>query len=252
MSNSELITDHGEESIRPLLFGTWNVEWATASARVGQRIKQIIEKLDPDVFVLTEGSADLLPANGFVIDGGTDWGYSLRNPAHRKVVVWSREPWTEIDQIGSSELPSGRFVVGTTVTKVGSVRVMGVCIPWQAAHTSTGNQNRKNWEDHETYLTHLAPLLSTGLDPLIVAGDFNQRIPRGRQPIRIFEALERTFKGFAVSTTLDDAPALIDHIVHSQNLQSRGLYVIPAEDEQGKLSDHRGAIVRLTKSKWDL
>jgi hypothetical protein len=247
MSNPELV-NHVEESDGMFVVGTWNAEWATAKSRVGKRIQQIIEKLVPDIFVLTEGCADLLPSDGYVIDGGTDWGYSLSKPSHRKVIAWSRNPWTEVDQIGSSNLPPGRFVAGTTMTRLGSVRVVGVCIPWQSAHTNTGNKNRTNWEDHETYLAHLSPLLVTDSVPLVVAGDFNQRIPRGRQPIRVFEALQQTLSGLIVSTTLTDAPALIDHVVHSSSLHSQNLQIIPAEDQDGKLSDHRGAVVELTRT----
>jgi endonuclease/exonuclease/phosphatase family metal-dependent hydrolase len=138
-------------------------------------------------------------------------------------------------------------VAGTTQTPQGYVRVIGVCIPWQSAHTNTGHKNRKNWEDHEKYLTYLAPLLTVGTTPLVVAGDFNQRIPQGRQPQRMYDSLVETFKGLTVSTVQTDAPALIDHIAHSPNLRVESLSIISDTDEYGKLSDHRGAVVSLVK-----
>ena len=55
-----------------LIIGTWNLEWATPKTKAGPRIKEIIRQLDPDIFVVTEGCADLLPATGHVIDGGTE------------------------------------------------------------------------------------------------------------------------------------------------------------------------------------
>lgn len=227
-----------------LIIGTWNLEWATPKTKAGPRIKEIIQRLNPDIFVVTEGCADLLPSTGYVIDGGTDWGYELGDDRQRKVLVWSKNPWSAVDQIGSSDLPPGRFVAGTTQTSQGDVRVIGVCIPWQSAHTNTGHRNRKNWQDHEKYLTHLAPLLTVGTTPLVVAGDFNQRIPRGRQPQRMYDALVETFKGLTVSTVQAEAPALIDHIAHSSNLHAESLAIIPDTDEHGKLSDHRGAVVK--------
>ena len=230
-----------------LTIGTWNLEWATPKTKAGPRIKEIIQRLDPDIFVVTEGCADLLPSTGHVIDGGTDWGYELRDERHRKVLVWSKYPWSAVDQVGSSDLPPGRFVAGTTQTPQGDVRVIGVCIPWQSAHTNTGHKNRKNWEDHERYLTHLAPLLTVETTPLVVAGDFNQRIPQGRQPQRMYDALVETFKGLTVSTVQTDAPALIDHIAHSPNLRAESLTIIPDTDQLGKLSDHRGAVARFVK-----
>lgn len=228
--------------------GTWNLEWATPKTKAGSRISEIIRRLDPDIFVVTEGCADLLPPTGYVIDGGTDWGYEIRDDRHRKVLVWSKNTWSAVDQIGSSELPPGRFVAGTTQTPHGDVRVIGVCIPWQSAHTNTGHKNRKNWEDHETFLTQLAPLLKVGSSPLVVAGDFNQRIPQGMQPKRMYAALVETFTGLTVSTVQNEAPALIDHIAHSPNLRAESLEIIPDTDEDGKLSDHRGAIVRFTRA----
>jgi endonuclease/exonuclease/phosphatase family metal-dependent hydrolase len=144
------------------------------------------------------------------------------------------------------KLPPGRFVAGTTQTIFGEIKVIGVCIPWQSAHTTTGNKNRRNWEDHETYLIHLAPLLTIQGSPLIVAGDFNQRIPQGRQPQRIFKALTETFKNLSVSTIQSEAPALIDHITHTQNLKAERLSIITDTDQLGKLSDHRGVIVNFT------
>ena len=88
------------------------------------------------------------------------------------------------------------------------------------------------------------PLLTVGPTPLVVAGDFNQRIPQGRQPQRMYDALVETFKGLTVSTVQDEAPALIDHIAHSPNLRAESLTIIPDTDKHGKLSNHRGAVVK--------
>ena len=226
--------------------GTWNAEWATPNTKAGPRISEIIEMIKPDIFVLTEGCADLLPKSGYVIDGGTDWGYAPRDERNRKVLAWSKHPWHAIDQIGSQKLPPGRFVSGTTQTDIGEIKLIGVCIPWQSAHTTTGHKNRKHWEDHEIFLTHLAPLITPDATPLIVAGDFNQRIPQSRQPQRIYKALTETFKDLSVSTIQSEAPALIDHIAHTQNLNAERLSIIADTDQFGKLSDHRGVIVNFT------
>ncbi len=224
--------------------GTWNAEWATPNTKAGPRIAAIIEQFEPDIFVLTEGCADLLPKSGFVIDGGTDWGYERRDDRNRKVLAWSKHPWHSVDQLGSHELPPGRFISGTTQTDIGEIKVLGVCIPWQSAHTTTGQKNRKHWEDHEIYLTHLAPLIKSEGTPLIVAGDFNQRIPKGRQPHRIYEQLIETLKNLSVGTAQINEPPLIDHITHSQHLKIDRLSIIPDTDQYGTLSDHRGAVIR--------
>ena len=226
--------------------GTWNAEWATPTTKTGPRIASIIEQIEPDIFVLTEGCADLLPKSGYVIDGGINWGYERRDERNRKVLIWSKNHWHNIDQLGSHELPPGRFISGTTQTVLGEMKIIGVCIPWQSAHTTSGLKNRQVWEDHEVYLTHLAPLIAPKDSPLIVAGDFNQRIPKGRQPHRIYEQLIETFKNLSVSTAQINEPPLIDHIAHSRHLRVDRVSIISDKDQHGTLSDHRGAVIRFT------
>ena len=53
---------------------TWNVEWAAPETKAGKRIQRIIEQIDADIFLLTEGCKELMP-EGFMLDCGTDWGY---------------------------------------------------------------------------------------------------------------------------------------------------------------------------------
>ena len=55
----------------------------------------------------------------------------------RKVVLWSRDPWERVDDLGHSSMPPGRFVSGVTRTPVGEVTVMGICIPWFGSRTET-------------------------------------------------------------------------------------------------------------------
>lgn len=224
--------------------GTWNAEWATPTTKTGPRIAAIIEQFKPDIFVLTEGCADLLPKSGHVIDGGINWGYERRDDRNRKVLMWSKNHWRNVDQLGSHELPPGRFISGTTQTVLGEMKIVGVCIPWQSAHTTSGLKNRKAWEDHEVYLTHLAPLITPEGIPLIVAGDFNQRIPKGRQPHRIYEQLIETFKNLSVGTAQINEPPLIDHITHSQHLRVDRVSIIRDTDQYGTVSDHRGAVIQ--------
>ena len=226
--------------------GTWNAEWATPTTKTGPRIASIIEQIEPDIFVLTEGCADLLPKSGYVIDGGINWGYERRDERNRKVLIWSKNHWHNIDQLGSHELPPGRFISGTTQTVLGEMKIIGVCIPWQSAHTTSGLKNRQVWQEHEVYLTHLAPLIAPKDSPLIVAGDFNQRIPKGRQPHRIYEQLIETFKNLSVSTAQINEPPLIDHIAHSRHLRVDRVSIISDKDQHGTLSDHRGAVIRFT------
>lgn len=107
---------------------TWNVEWATPRSARGSRILEIIEARRPDLACLTESQLDLVPTGGHVISSTADYGYP--GPSERrKVVLWSRHAWTDVDVEGDPTLPSGRFVRATTETPIGPIEVVGVCIP---------------------------------------------------------------------------------------------------------------------------
>jgi len=220
---------------------TWNVEWATPETKAGKRIQQIIKQIDPDIFVLTEGCKELMP-EGFVLDGGTDWGYESEDARRRKVLLWSRYPLVDPFQGEGFQLPEGRFIAATVQHPVGDIRIYGVCIPWKDAHVRTGRKDRTPWEDHSTYLEGLTQLVEQPKSPLVVLGDFNQRIPRVSQPVLVAEQLSRCMDGLQVCTALPLDKALIDHIAVSKELLATKVEVIPDHDSEGRLSDHRGVI----------
>ena len=97
-------------------------------------------------------------------------------------MLWSREPWERVDDLGHSSMPPGRFVSGVTPTPVGEATVMGICIPWFGSRTETrrGSERKRQWEDHALYPDCLSDMLKGEQDGLlIIVGDFNQRIGQG-------------------------------------------------------------------------
>jgi len=128
---------------------------------------------------LTEGEPDLCPPNGYTITSSNEHGYTSRRGGQRKVLLWSQQEWDNVDEIGNSGLPPGRYISGVTDTNLGPLRIIGVCIPWSHAHVSTGRRDRQLWQDHLTFLEELESLLNRRSDDIdtIVVGDFNQRIP---------------------------------------------------------------------------
>lgn len=233
-----------------LSIGLWNVEWAfRASARGSFFVRQLSELLS-HVICITEGYADILPDGGHVIASEADYGYPIK-PGRRKVVLWSRNPWRDVDSLGSPMLPPGRFVAGTTDTPCGQVRFVGVCIPWRGAHVGSGQRNRQPWGDHLTYLQQLSPLLpSDRFVPTVLLGDFNQRIPRARQPEHVFSALNAVLSpSFRLATAgpIAGAPDLsIDHLAVSGNLEPVQTDFLSPHDTNGvRMSDHFGLHVLL-------
>ena len=196
----------------------WNSDWATPKSKRG---KFFIDQFDSDIICLTEGYETLLPEDGYIISSNEDYGYKTKN-GRKKVILWSKNKWTDIDQLGSKEIPSGRFISGVN----NGIRIIGICIPWRFAHVSTGRKDRKPWEDHLSFIKNL----SFKNQKTILLGDFNQNIPK--KSTRIVFSLNNMIDGFNLLTT---NMGLI-HIVISTNLIAESIEKIATENN----SDHDG------------
>ncbi|MGW5524659.1 endonuclease/exonuclease/phosphatase family protein [Gordonia sp. NPDC003950] len=228
---------------------SWNTQWAPHSGR-GVRVKAHIADLDADILVITEGQHWLLPDGGHAVDAGTDWGYDA--PVHRrKTLLWSRWPLTDVVRCDRGA-GNGRVVAARTTTPIGLVQILGVCIPWMSAHVTTGRKDTPNWSEHLECCDQIAEIVA-GCEPdvpVIMAGDFNQRIPRGRQPVRVAERLSQVLAPFTVHTAGDvEHGPLIDHI--ASTLDCVGMRTWPGRDDGGALSDHSGVVCRLRSASTD-
>jgi exonuclease III len=227
----------------------WNLEWATPASKRGKAISQIIGDISADVGCFTEVFPEMFMQSGYTISSQSDYGYQ-NTGKKRKVILWSSTPWEHIDTVGSSRLPSGRFVSG--ISK--GIRYIGVCIPWKDAHVRTGNKDRKTWEELLCYIEALNEIipkyLKTG-DKICLLGDFNQRIPRFRQPIEVFDKLISTLKNdFRLITeglNDEEKKPLIDHIAVSESIKGEFSKIIPKNHRESfKLSDHSGVVADIT------
>lgn len=230
----------------------WNLRWAKSASRRGRRISEILVTSEPEIAILTEVTGrDFMPG-GEVIDSAEDYGYPL-HPGRRKVQMWSATGWSDIDRSGDPGLPSGRFAAGTTETSIGPIRVAGVCIPWRDAHVSHGRRDRTRWEANRIYLEGLARVLKGPEGaPHVVAGDFNQRLPRKYQPPDVHSALESAFpQGWTVATAGSVegiSRQLIDHVAHDASLRATSVRAFAGVDPKlGELSDHAGVVVEVER-----
>ena len=203
-----------------LKISCWNSDWATPTSKRG---KFFIDKFDSDIICLAEGYENLLPKDGYIISSHEDYGYKSKN-GRRKVILWSKNEWTDIDKLGSKDIPSGRFISGVT----SGIRIIGLCIPWRFAHVSTGRKDRKPWEDHLSFIQNL----SFSNEKTIILGDFNQNIPKKNQPEKVFSSLSNMIDGFNLLTT---NMGLI-HIVISTDLIAESIEKIATKNN----SDHDG------------
>ncbi len=226
----------------------WNVEWATPGLWRTTEILRRVRGYNPEIRCLTETHDRLLSQDGHPIYSKPDYGYPIEE-GRRKVLLWSGEPWKQVDDVGIDSLPPGRFVSGVTQTSVGGVTVIGVCIPWFGSRTEARRKLERNmqWEDHGQYLAGLSEVLErASAKRLIVMGDFNQRIgPGSRTRPELRLALQRTFPPrmtIATSALGFQGRSSIHHIVLSEDLTAESLGVISNIHGGSKLSDHFGVV----------
>ena len=231
---------------------TWNVEWATPRS---WRTTEILSRIDhhaPEVLCLTETDIGLLSRCGYTICSQPDAGYGIKM-GRCKAILWSREPWDEVDDAGLDSMPPGRFVAGVTRTSLGNVTFIGVCIPWFGSRTEARRKSERKmrWQDHEQYLAGLTEILGrASAKRMIVMGDFNQAIgtgSRARPELRL--ALKKAFPAsmeIATSELAFQGRKSIDHIAMSDDWAVDSLDVISNIHEERKLSDHFGVVADLS------
>ncbi len=201
---------------------------------------------------LTETHDELLDRGGHAICSGADYGYGVQKN-RRKVLLWSKEPWRQVDDLGIDSMPPGRFVSGVTQASVGEVAVIGICIPWFGSRTEArrGAERRGRWEDHERFLAGLSDVLGrVEAKRLIVMGDFNQAVGQGsRAPRALRLALHEAFDPHLRIVTADlvfEGRKSIDHIALSADWAVDSVDAISNVHGERKLSDHFGVAAEVS------
>ena len=100
-----------------------------------------------------------------------------------------------------------------------------------------------------TFLQALRARLATLDGPTLVLGDFNQRVPRQRQPVRVAQALDGALYNFDLATSgfrSCEGCLTIDHIAHTRDLKGRNLTEVPRFDGGLKISDHFGVAAEIS------
>ena len=221
---------------------TWNAQWATPTSARGRAIRGHLETVGADVVVTTEDYRSVWDRYPSVVDGGAEWGYPVIGN-RRKVIAWSAAPWSDVHVVDTGAA-KGRLVSAVTVGGGVAVTVVAVCIPWAAAHVSSGRRDRGRWDDHVEFCATLGDLLGSLSGPVVVAGDFNQAIPRQRQPLRVHAVLMQAFDGFEVASAgCTEVGPLIDHVALGRGLASTGVYAWSKEIDGVRLTDHAGVAV---------
>jgi hypothetical protein len=221
----------------------WNLEWAPTRSPRADTIRQYLFAAGADIACLTEAYSGFLP-DGHAIEADSDYGYPLVE-GRRKVILWSRRPWSDVSRGEQLDFPGGRLVDGLTDTPIGPLRVVGVCVTWRDAHVLTGRRDRAVWQDHVSFLRALRGHLKESTTRTVVVGDFNQRLPRGSMPSECASVrAPSAMPVLAVGTAglRDEAGnAAIDHLALTRDLTAGPATVLPAVASDGsRLSDHFG------------
>ena len=225
-----------------LRVATWNLERKKPHGPRGRAGIDHLFARRPGVMAVTETWSGFPSRHGHVVCG-QPLPYDHVDEDERRVLLWSAFPWTDVDDVGDPGLPVGRFVAGTTQTAVGEVRFIGVCIPWHMSNVSVGTCDKRAWEDHFDYLALLRNLIDDAPTPIVVAGDFNQRVPRVKGRHDTAAALERCFQRLTIHTAgaVEGAEEpLIDHIATTPDLTAVTVRAWGNAPSGTRISDHAG------------
>ncbi len=232
---------------------TWNLERKRPDTPRGAEAIEVLFDQAPDVMVLTEARTSFPARSGHALWSEPPRGSGFAED-ERKVLIWSREPWRDVDRIGVDGVDQTRFISATTDTPIGPLRIIGVCIPWHMAEvTHQIDVKRKPWEQHIRYLEVLSELVAAIDTPTVIAGDFNQHVPRikyGNHAAAAamavaFSTLDVVTRGQIEGCTRPG----IDHVAVSRDLTPARVWGWPNKIEERRLSDHEGAGVDLTVSR---
>ena len=231
----------------------WNIERRGPHTWQAASLASEIQSLDPDIVFLTEGHHHSLEAlGGFTLDHP---GYDAthKSDSERLVLLWSRSAWEPV-ALPEKLQASGGAVLGRTMVGHHPVHCMCICVPWHMCPTVKANGKVVPWAQHKAFLRELAPTLRELGDsptPLIVAGDFNRRMPRRWGPIDAYDLLSDAFEGLNIITADTLQPenaATIDHVAITSSfgpVAVRSLSVIDPERQRPR-SDHFGVLADLT------
>lgn len=237
------------ESVNNLRFLVWNLERQSLASQSGRLQHQCIKGAQAHIAVLTEtwiGWDAILGGFEVSVFGAT---WSKTDPEERKILMWSGQPWRDVETARFGIANEERIIAATTDTPIGPVRVVGVCIAYHGAMVRHPEHPQPMWAEHRAYIEQLAAFMARQPSdlPLLIGGDYNQRIPGKFAPRDLRASLIASLGTARVVTDGDhgdDKVQLIDHLALSPNLKSSGLdLIIPPKIGTRPVSDHIGAVV---------
>ncbi|MCY4071095.1 MAG: hypothetical protein OXG60_07340 [Chloroflexi bacterium] len=237
----------------------WNTQIATPRG-VNWRfetIKVVIALREADIICLTEAYPETMPSGGYIVTSGLSGWERHERLGARRVVLWSRNPWTDVDDFGSARLPEGRFVRAVTQVYGKAVTVVGMCIPFHnyRYHDSWGEKKLAIWQGAIEYLDALREDIlpqARYQERTMLIGDYRLQIPPRTYPypsMVVNKKREETFTGWSIPTAVDyravglDKP-MVDHIALTSDFRVRYMdFISRFSTDILSLSDHNGVCI---------
>ncbi len=231
----------------------WNTGWLSPKSRNNkfEKARQLIASFDADVICLTEARVEMLPPpSEHAIKSELSGVGGPEERGARKVLLWSRYGWSEIDRLGAPQLPPGRFVKGITEVAGAQWTIIGMCIPYRnyRVEKKRGAQRKKVWAGAGEYLDGLRDILPPAKKQhrTVLLGDYNLQIPPFNYPYKnsaVNQKRQRTFAGWLIPTA-GLKRRFIDHVAMSPDLRVQSLQFISRYAADGiELSDHDGVFI---------
>lgn len=228
----------------------WNTEAnkKLISAGKPQKVCDVVSGFDADIVCLTEAYSHYLPQGGHTIACQPENGIWGEDGGPRKVFLWCRDEWIDVDDLGSPELPPGRFVSAKTRVASTEWTILGMCIPWRDYGKGKGLQQ---WQGACDYLDALRREVLPGAKDskrTILMGDYNLQIPPfgyPRKGSKVDRKRAATFVGWLIPTS-GIRRHFIDHIAMSTDLGVESTQFISKHSADGtQLSDHNGVVLEV-------
>ena len=237
----------------------WNTQWLGPRSQEGRfkKATELIASFDADIICLTEARPESMPSGGQTITSELSGAGTMENRGARKVVLWSRFGWRNVDTLGSTRLPEGRFISAKTGVNGQTWTIVGMCIPYHAYRTNEkwGEQRLKVWEGACQYLDALREDVLPQLknrERIVLLGDFNLQIPPKNYPYpgsEVDRKRQATFADLRIPTAGEVVhPVLdkrfIDHVAFSYDINyDPPVFFSRVQDDGTVLSDHNGVCI---------
>ncbi|QNL18632.1 endonuclease/exonuclease/phosphatase family protein [Hyphobacterium sp. CCMP332] len=228
----------------------WNIERHGPQTWQAKSLLSEIVEIKPNIVCLTEAhDASASDLGGHSV-GVVGQNWSPTSHSERKVLLWSRREWSDVDMHDDlNEI--GAAITATTSTEFGKVRVMGLCIPYHRATPFGSAERVRNWVQHGLFLGALYECLTGSAEnrPDIIVGDFNRKLPSAWGSKSLLEKLEETFSDYTI-VTRGKLPPLdrktVCHVAVKAGLECQAISLLDANDASGRArSDHNGVLVEL-------